>query len=166
MVYERPSPPPGAGEKPAETVLSDLGLAGTVARLARERQARQAAAAANSDAEVQQVMEARQAGTAGTAGTAAVEGAAEAAAEELPAPAPAVPATGTCSSSSSSSSRHFHSKFELPAALPTSSRHSLTPKHKAVQPAPPAGFLDLPSLMSTSPLPCFPVRSNSSPHPS
>ena len=124
VVYERPSPPPGAGEKPAETVLSDLGLAGTVARLARERQAGQAAAAAKFDAEVQQVMEARQAGTAGTVGTAAVEGAAEAA-EELPAPAPAVPATGACSSRSSS--RHPYSSLNC---LRPCQPQATTPEHK------------------------------------
>lgn len=35
--------PPGAGEKPAETVLVDLGLAGQVALLVQQRAARQAA---------------------------------------------------------------------------------------------------------------------------
>lgn len=44
-VLVRPSPPRGAGEKPAETVLADLDLASQVALRARQRAERMAAAA-------------------------------------------------------------------------------------------------------------------------
>lgn len=76
-VLVRPSPPPGAGEKPAETVLADLDLASQVALRARQRAARVAAAEQGPDA---------------PAATTPVAAAAEEAAE-APAPAPAEQAT-------------------------------------------------------------------------
>lgn len=103
MVYERAPPPPGAGEKPAETVLSDLGLAGMVARLAQERQAKHAAAAASFDEAVRQAVQAREGGEAaasepGAAGEPiAPAGIGPASQPAVPAPPPAMPAaTGAC----------------------------------------------------------------------